>query len=75
MFTNNIALVFLAVPIVWLRKYKSCQNHLQMHIWSPNYVLLTVRTENHEKISLTSYAWGYPNWLFYNVKIAKKVPN
>ena len=27
--------------VVWLRKSKSCQNHLQL----PNYVSLTVRTE------------------------------
>ena len=32
-------------PIVRLRKFKSCQNHLQLHPWLPNYVLLTVRTE------------------------------
>ena len=31
--------------LVRLRKSKSCQNHLELHTWLPNYVLLTVRTE------------------------------
>ena len=33
------------IPLVRLRKLKSCQNHLQLHPWMSNYVLLTVRTE------------------------------
>ena len=32
-------------PVVRLRISKSCQNHLELHLWLPNYVLLTVRTE------------------------------
>ena len=31
------------------RKFKSCQNHLQLHLWLPNYVVLTVRTEKSPK--------------------------
>ena len=31
--------------LVRFRKSKSCQNHLQLHTWLPNYVLLAVRTE------------------------------
>ena len=49
--------------VVRLRKFKSCQNHLQLHPWLPNYVLLTVRTEKSPKKlfnQLTSYARGVP---------------
>ena len=34
---------------VRFRKFKSCQNHLQLHLWLPNYVVLTVRTEKPPK--------------------------
>ena len=64
------------LSLVRLRKSKSCQNHLELHIWLPNYVLLTVRTEK-SRTSLFNQLpqGGHPKWLFYNVKIAEKVTN
>ena len=35
--------------LVRLRKFKCCQNYLELHLWLPNYVVLTVRTEKPPK--------------------------
>ena len=35
----------LCGSVVRFRISKSCQNHLELHQWLSNYVLLTVRTE------------------------------
>ena len=55
------------------RKFKSCQNHLQLHLWLPNYVVLTVRTEKSPKICATSYARGVPKKAILQCKNERKM--
>ena len=60
------------VPLGRFRKFKSCQNHLQLHLWLPNYVVLTVRTEKSPKKNSTSYARGVPKKVILQCKNKRK---
>ena len=71
-FLGALLVSSLPGPVVRLRKSKSCQNHLELHTWLPNHVLLTVRTEKSLKNQFNQLRQGGPKMTILQCKNSQK---